>query len=321
MPLPEEYDYFDPEAYDDEMERMEAEVHVFWLNDLRNLTSEAQARDRDRTPGGGTIDWKKLRADFNASDPEPRISGPPHLRAEWEWRWTEHYLQHTGNEAALTRHRLEKGSFIANEEAGIRRAQENFEQTFPAAFVKGEPPPPHEAEPWPPDIGDPADVWLERLDEDLEEFDPDEWAEKQASMGIPIYAADRRLMAGSMGWFQSLPKEARPMAQVLSQAINNSRKGYRFSHEHEYRPGLIGDDLFALKKALLSAHEALEILEDLQNNWWMSGPAYRALRTLIEDVRDTMIDKYGEATAVYNGYLERAQRILTRAPLDESLGF
>ena len=301
MPPPEYYDDFDPEAYDAESERLDALVHQHWLDDLRNLESEADAERREEKHKAPS-DVHILRQTFEALDPPPHNDAFEE-RAEWEWRWLEFLFTQGGNETCLARHHLERGSFIARHTAMYRNAKESVDAFF--APLKRRPVTAFVPEPWPE--GDGVSEWRQRFDEVR---DPDEIEEEEIACQEPSYNLSLDLRAAEMGWFRSLEEEDREPSVPLRREIGACVTKVRSAFEPDYSPGTIGRHLLYMRRGLEHAQNALDLLDACRGYAWLTPAAYTRLRSLIEDVRGAGLDRYLVMRGIYDGYLERALRLL-----------
>lgn len=303
MPLPEHYDDFDPEAHDLETERLEALGHAHWLADLRNLQSEADAARKERGRKK-PVSYRERRAAFEAEDPPPDRKDYE-ARAAWEWRWQERLYTEMGSEYLLKRHHLERGSYIERRARSLRASEEWAEELFGPLREEGRTREAWVPKPWP--VGDGFSDWRARLDEGME---PEEFEEEMAAREEPSYAWAKNLRAALLGWWQSLPEEARDFASPLHHLAEKAKSSVSLSYKPDYAPGNIGSAMHRLWTGIGQAQDVLDMLDDHAGEWWLRPEARARLVELVEALRDAALERYTVLQGYYDGYLERAERVL-----------
>lgn len=307
--LPASYDDFDPEAHDREAERLDRVLLDHHNDDLRSLRSEVEAeRYSARLRSGNRgAEWGALRKAFEAAHPAPSRDEPA-ARAAWEWALRAHILEGLGNEYALHRHRLEKGAYIERYRAMFKEWKDRAAE---ARRLHEEAPPrprpPEERPSWP--VGDGVSEIRREAAEIAAEYGDDD-PEPEGALDEPSYDATLDLDAGLSGWWRSLPREAYPLSTAFSRAADEAVMKVRRAYKPEYRPGTIGQAMGHLRAGILHAEEALDLLDLLEPEPWLTPAADARLRELLGAVREAAIGRYVELRAVYDGYRERALRIL-----------
>lgn len=303
MPLPEHYDDFDPEAHDLEMERLEALMHQHWLADLRNLESETDAARKERQQKPGS--YRESRAAFEAEDPPPDRKDYE-ARAAWEWRWQERVYTEMGSEHLLKRHHLERGSFIERRARMLREVEERVEEEFLKPLQElARKRKPFVPKPWP--VGDGFSRWRARLDAVM---DPEEVEEEMTARDEPSYVWAKNLRAALLGWWQSLPEEAREFASPLHHLAERAGSSVCLAFKPEYMPANIGSAMHQLWTGIGQAQDVLDMLDDHAGEWWLRPEAQARLVELVETLRDAALERYAVLQGYYDGYLERAERLL-----------
>jgi hypothetical protein len=303
-----DYEAFDPGQHDLEREVEEGWSHDHWLDDLRNLQSEADAEKtevrRAAKAAEGPSPFTVARELFKAANPEPPYDAPPEVRAEWDWRELEHLYVYTGQEDALKRHRLERGAYLARKTEMHRDAK-----TWVDAWLgplKTLPPRDYEnLEPWPPDDGSVAGRW--RRDDEEDEDREEENARRAA---VPAYARADDLWWGAQAWWMSLPEEAHEVVHPTYKAVQDFASASESASHGDIRPGNIGRRLLAMRRAHPKAQEALEMLDLVRGYPWMTRPAYDRLVGLVEEAREALMDHYLDVKRIYEGLRACALRVL-----------
>ncbi len=289
---PADYEDFDPEAYDDETEMLDAWVHDRWQDDLRNLQSEADAEKGEARAKGPSV-YAICRELFEEQSPRPGYGSAPEAVAEWEWRELEFLYVRTENHAALTRHRLERGAFIERKTRVQRDAQAFTDALF--GPLKALPPrTDDDREPWPPDDGDDVGPWLL-----FDVMEPEELEEEMRQRETPAYARADDLKAALLGWWMSLPRDAYDLASPAHDVAGQFASAVALAASGSIRPATVGSRLLGLKRALPLAQDALGLLDALQGYPWLTYPAHTRLKALIEATRDEALDHYLYVRAAY----------------------
>lgn len=304
MPPPEFYDDWDPDEHDRGYERLQNEAVRLWNADLRNLQSEHEA-ERDearRAAKPDPLDYRAIREAFEADNPKPDDDDFEGC-AEWEWRRLEHLYQTTDRVELLHQHRMERGSYVERHAASLRRAKEWVDELFRP--FKERPPTPGGWEPIPWPDGDGVTGWRIRF---AESGGYDHYPE--GALDEPSVDAVLDLDAGSLGWFQSLYEDEREPSKAFRKVLDEIETHVRRSYRAEYLPGHVGGALLSLRRAVLLAQDALDMLDGFRGYEWMTARAYDRLREIIERVVDAAADRYAVLRALYDAYRQRALHLL-----------
>ncbi len=304
MPPPEYYDDWDPEAHDREAERIQERFVELWNADLRNLRSEVEAeQDEARWAAKpDRFDYRSIRDAFEADNPEPDRDDFE-ARADWQWRWLEHWHTETGYAELLHRHRMERRSYVQRHAASLRRAREWADELFRPLRERPHNPNGWEPIPWP--VGDGVTGWRTCFEESgaFEGL-------ADGALNEPSVDAAIDLEAGVLGWFQSLYEDEREPSELFRKALREAESLIKRSYKAEYLPGCIGRDQLHLRRAILHCEDALDMLDGFRGYDWLTSEAHDRLRELIEVTRDTATDRYALLRELYDAYRQRAIHLL-----------
>ena len=84
----------------------------------------------------------------------------------------------------------------------------------------------------------------------------------------------------------------------------------QLSYAPEVRPGTVGRMMAKVREGIIKVDAFLEALEAHRGAPWLTDAAYARLRELGGGVHALAVERYADLRALYDGYRERAVRIL-----------
>ena len=305
------YETFDPEAHDAETEALHSVIHELWIDDLRNLRTEAQVLAREKRDGRPKppSDYTVFRELFEADHPKPGRTDPPEAHAAWEWDHLDAYYERMESLEQLARHRIEKGAFLARHTEIHRRASQWVDGLFgPATDAAPRPPRVKGQDFWPP--VDPEDDLREYGDLD----DPDEGPDiRHRRATNAAYARAHDLHCATFGWMVSLPLPRPEDWTDTYSPVSDAASKMESAAEGSFRPANIAATVLKIARTLPLADEALLALDEASGEAWLTPRAHDHLTLLIVAARDALEDRLAEARAHYEALWDVARRVLGSA--------